>query len=147
MPKSRESAARMRPGQKRTTRPNSRATKPRSARARQLAANVLNLCRYRPWLLIAASSSDLIPAISSRVYLAQRSGPPPDRSFSCPRGRSPDRLTSVLTAPIVKAAANPQITPIRTPESKPPVHHSTPRLTSNRSEEHTSELQSRQYLV
>jgi hypothetical protein len=36
----------------------------------------------------------------------------------------------MLTAPIVKAAANPQITPISTPESKPPVHHSTPRLTS-----------------
>jgi len=36
----------------------------------------------------------------------------------------------VLTAPIVKAAANPQITPIKAPESKPPVHHSTPRLTS-----------------
>jgi hypothetical protein len=50
--------------------------------------------------------------------------------FSCPRGRSPDRLTAVLTAPIVKAAANPQIIPIRTPESKPPVHLSTPRLTS-----------------
>jgi hypothetical protein len=35
----------------------------------------------------------------------------------------------VLTALIVKAAANPQIIPITTPESKPPVHHSTPRLT------------------
>jgi hypothetical protein len=36
----------------------------------------------------------------------------------------------VLTALIVKAAANPQIIPIMVPESKPPVHHSTPRPTS-----------------
>jgi len=36
----------------------------------------------------------------------------------------------MLTAPIVKAAAEPQITPIRAPRATPPVAHSSPRLTS-----------------
>jgi hypothetical protein len=66
-------------------------------------------------------------------YFFTDSGFAPDRSFSSlspPRGRSPDRLAAVLTVAITKAAAKPQITPITAPESRPPVHHHTPRLTS-----------------
>src|SRR5215208_1348497 len=58
MPNRRASTVSTRPGQKRTTRPKIRATMPRSARARQLAANVLNLCWYRPSVLMDASSLD-----------------------------------------------------------------------------------------
>src|SRR5215213_437849 len=43
MPNRRASTAKTRPGQKRTTSPNSKATRPRSARARQLAASVFSL--------------------------------------------------------------------------------------------------------
>src|SRR5215210_8626806 len=58
MPNRRASTVRTRPGQKRTTRPNSRAIRPRSARARQLKVSVLNLCWYRPSVLMDASSLD-----------------------------------------------------------------------------------------
>jgi hypothetical protein len=89
MPKSRVSTARMRSGQKRTTRPNIRATRPRSARARQFSARVLNLVR-RPSPLTPASFSDQFltiseglpcsvahPAIRSLVFVAA----PPARPF------------------------------------------------------------------
>src|SRR5918994_6693772 len=57
MPNRMDSTVSTRPGQKRTTRPNSRARRPRSARARQLVAHVFNRCRYRPSSLMPASSS------------------------------------------------------------------------------------------
>src|SRR5215218_2178911 len=62
MPKRMDSTVSTRPGQKRTTRPNSRAMRPRSARARQLLANALNRCRYRPSSLMTASSLVVLSA-------------------------------------------------------------------------------------
>jgi hypothetical protein len=41
------------------------------------------------------------------------------------------------TAPAVKAAA-PQITPIKTPRATSPVHHHTPRLTTNDTTKNTT---------
>src|SRR5215203_1167975 len=62
MPNRMDSAVSTRLGQKRTTRPNSRVMKPRSARARQLVANVLIRCRYRPCSLMLVSSSATLTA-------------------------------------------------------------------------------------
>src|SRR5215212_1847590 len=62
MPNRRDSTVSTRLGQKRTTRPNSRAMRPRNARARQLVANVLNRCLYRPCSLMPVSSSATLTA-------------------------------------------------------------------------------------
>src|SRR5918998_2721682 len=62
MPNRTDSAVSTRLGQKRTTRPNNRAMMPRSARARQLVANVLNRCRYLPCSLMPVSSSGSLTA-------------------------------------------------------------------------------------
>src|SRR5919107_2419223 len=62
MPNRMDRTVSTRPGQKRTTRPKSRAIRPRSARARQLAANVLNRCLYLPSPLMSASSSATVVA-------------------------------------------------------------------------------------
>jgi hypothetical protein len=42
------------------------------------------------------------------------------------------------TAPTAKAAAAPQITPITTPRARSPVHHHTPRLTTNDTTKNTT---------
>src|SRR3712207_7439671 len=81
--------------------------------------------------------------------------------------RRPPRSTLFPYTTLFRSAV-PEITPTKAPRATPPVAHSTPRLTSKvtttkaivdkikvpairviipRSEEHTSELQSRQYLV
>src|SRR5215212_12205771 len=68
---------------------------------------------------------------------AQRSCP----SRDCLRSlleRSPDRPMAVRTAPNVKAAAEPQITPIKVPRATSPVHHSTPTLTSTDTTKNTT---------
>src|SRR5215208_806846 len=65
----------------------------------------------------------------SRAYLAQRSCPSGDRLCSSLEG-SPDRPVAVITAPYIKAAAEPQITPIKAPRAISPLHHKTPTLTS-----------------
>ena len=69
--------------------------------------------------------------------LAQRSCPARDRLCSLLE-RSPDRPMAVITAPTVKAAAEPQITPIEMPRTTSPVHHSTPRLTSTDTTKNTT---------
>jgi hypothetical protein len=76
-------------------------------------------------------------ACFSRAYVAQRSCPARDRLCSLLE-RSPDRPMAVTTAPTVKAAAEPQITPIKVPRATSPVHHSTPRLTSNDTTKNTT---------
>jgi hypothetical protein len=45
---------------------------------------------------------------------------------------------AVPTAPAVKAAAPPQITPITTPPATSPLHHHRPRLTTNDTTKNTT---------
>jgi hypothetical protein len=45
---------------------------------------------------------------------------------------------AVPTAPTVIAAAAPQITPIKRPRSRSPVHHHRPRLTTNDATKNTT---------
>src|SRR5829696_1723409 len=73
----------------------------------------------------------------SRAYLAQRSCPSQDRLCS-PLERSPDRPIALTTAPNVKAAAVPQITPIKVPSATSPLHHKTPTLTSTDTTKNTT---------
>jgi hypothetical protein len=73
----------------------------------------------------------------SRAYLAQRSCPSQDRLSSLLE-RSPDRPMAVITAPNIKAAAVPQITPIKAPRAISPLHHSTPKLTSTATTKNTT---------
>jgi hypothetical protein len=73
----------------------------------------------------------------SRAYLAQRSCQSRDRLCSSLE-RSPDRPMALPTAPAVIAAAAPQITPITTPRATSPVHHHTPRLTTNDTTKNTT---------
>src|SRR3712207_6337040 len=79
------------------------------------------------------SSSGVLLALTLRAHLAQRFGPPLDRSVSSlsrPRFCSPDRPTAMLTIPTRNAAANPLMTPITVPGSRPPLHHHAPIVTS-----------------
>jgi hypothetical protein len=45
---------------------------------------------------------------------------------------------AVTTAPTVKAAAEPQITPIKAPRAISPLHHKTPKLTSTATTKNTT---------
>jgi hypothetical protein len=73
----------------------------------------------------------------SRAYLAQRSCPSQDRLSSLLE-RSPDRPMAVITAPNIKAAAVPKMTPIKAPRAISPLHHSTPTLTSTDTTKNTT---------
>jgi hypothetical protein len=73
----------------------------------------------------------------SRAYLAQRSCPSQDRLSSLLE-RSPDRPMAVITAPNIKAAAVPKMTPIKAPRAISPLHHSTPKLTSTATTKNTT---------
>jgi hypothetical protein len=73
----------------------------------------------------------------SRACLAQRSCPSRDRLCSSLE-LSPDRPMALPTAPAVIAPAAPQITPITTPRATSPVHHHTPRLTTNDTTKNTT---------
>src|SRR5215217_2645957 len=63
------------------------------------------------------------------------SGP---RSLVFVAGAFPDRPMALTTAPNVKAAAVPQITPIKMPRATSPLHHSTPTLTSTDTTKNTT---------
>jgi hypothetical protein len=73
----------------------------------------------------------------SRAYLAQRSCPSQDRPSSLLE-RSPDRPMAVITAPNIKAAAVPKMTPIKAPRAISPLHHSTPKHASTATTKNTT---------